>query len=177
MANDKNPSVWRHEPPDHGLGRSRGGLSSKAHLLVDGLGRPLVVLVSPGQAGDSPALAMLLDQLSVARHGPGRPRTTPDLVRGDKAYSSRGNRALLRRRGIKAVIPEPSDQAGHRRRRGSAGGRPISYDQVEYRGRNTVERAFATMKSWRGIATRSDQHATTYRGGILLATILTWTRL
>jgi hypothetical protein len=59
------------------------------------------VLVSPGQAGDSPALAMLLDQLSVARPGPGRPRTTPDLIRGDKGYPSRGNRDLLRRRGIK----------------------------------------------------------------------------
>lgn len=132
------------------------------------------MLVSPGQAGDSPALAMLLDQLHVARRGRGRPRSTPLLVRGDKAYSSRGNRDLLRRRGIKTVIPEPRDQAGHRRRRGSAGGRPISYDTVEYRGRNTIERAFATLKRWRGIATRYDQHATTYRGGIVLATILTW---
>jgi transposase len=174
MANDKNPAVWRHEPPDHGLGRSRGGLSSKAHLLVDGKGRPLVVLVSPGQAGDCPALALLLDQLSVARRGPGRPRTTPDLVRGDRAYSSRGNRDLLRRRGIKTVIPEPSDQAGHRRRRGSTGGRPISYDQFEYRGRNVVERAFALLKRWRGLATRYDKHATIYRGALVLAAILIW---
>jgi transposase len=149
-------------------------LSSKAHVLVDGSGRPLVVLVSPGQAGDCPALAMLLDQLRVARRGPGRTRTTPVLVRGDKAYSSRGNRDLLRRRGIKTVIPEPSDQAGHRRRRGSSGGRPLSYDPIEYRGRNVIERAFATLKRWRGVATRYDQHATTYRGGLLLAAILTW---
>jgi transposase len=152
-------------------------LSSKAHLLVDGRGKPLVVLVSPGQAGDSPALAILLDQLRVARRGPGRPRTTPVLVRGDKAYSSRGNRDLLRRRGIKAVIPEPSDQAGHRKRRGSAGGRPVSHDVVEYRGRNLIERAFATLKRWRALATRYDKHARTYRGGLILAAILTWTRL
>src|SRR5687768_17723441 len=115
VSNDKNSAFWPDEPrepaepADHGLGRSRGGLSSKAHLLVDGRGRPMVVLVSPGQAGDSPALSLLLDQLRVARHGPGRPRTRPVLVRGDKAYSSRGNRRLLRRRGIKAVIPEPAD--------------------------------------------------------------------
>jgi putative transposase len=149
-------------------------LSSKAHLLVDGRGRPLVVLVSPGQAGDCPALALLLDQLQVARRGPGRPRTTPILIRGDKAYSSRGNRQLLRRRGIKAVIPEPSDQAANRRRRGSAGGRPISHDPTEYRGRNVIERAFAALKRWRGLATRYDQHARTYRGAIILAAILTW---
>lgn len=152
-------------------------MSSKAHLLVDGAGRPLVVLVSPGQAGDCPALSLLLDQLRVARRGSGRPRTTPVLVRGDKAYSSRGNRDLLRRRGITAVIPEPSDQAGHRRRRGSAGGRPVSYDPLEYRGRNVVERAFAALKQWRGLATRYDKHARTYRGGLILAAILTWARL
>jgi transposase len=146
-------------------------------MLVDGRGRPLVVLVSPGQAGDSPALPLLLGQLRIARRGPGRPRTTPTLVRGDKAYSSRGNRDLLRRRGIKAVIPEPSDQAGHRQRRGCAGGRPISYDVAEYRGRNVVERAFATLKRWRALATRYDKHARTYRGALILAAILIWTRL
>jgi transposase len=152
-------------------------LSSKAHLLVDGRGRPLVVLVSPGQAGDSPALALLLDQLRVARRGQGRPRTTPQLVRGDKAYSSRANRQLLRRRGIKAVIPEPSDQAGHRQRRGTAGGRPVSYDPIEYRGRNVIERTFAALKRWRALATTYDKHARTYRGALILAAILTWTRL
>lgn len=84
----------------------------------------------------------LLEQLSVARIGPGRPRTRPDRVLGDKAYSSRANRALLRGRGIEAVISEPSDQAGHRRRRGSAGGRPPAFDAEAYRRRNTVERSF-----------------------------------
>jgi putative transposase len=135
------------------------------------------VLVSPGQAGDCPALRLLLDQLRVARRGPGRPRSRPVLVRGDKAYSSRGNRDLLRRRGIQSVIPEPSDQAGHRRRRGSAGGRPVSYDPIEYRGRNAIERAFATLKQWRALASRYDKHARTYRGGLVLAAILIWTRL
>src|SRR5206468_9129385 len=106
------------------------------HLLVENLGRPLVVVVSPGQAGDNPALAPMLDQLRVARRGPGRPRTRPVLLRADKAYSARGTRSLLRRRGVRAVIPEPADQAGHRKRRGSRGGRPVSYDRIEYAGRN-----------------------------------------
>jgi transposase len=128
VSNDKNQAEPPNEPPDHGLGRSRGGLSTKAHTLVDGHGRPLVIVVSPGQAGDSPCLPILLRQLCVGRRGPGRARTRPLLLRADKAYSSRANRARLRRRGIKAVIPEPSDQIGHRKRRGSAGGRPVRLD-------------------------------------------------
>jgi transposase len=141
---------------------------------VDNLGRPLVAVVSPGQAGDNPALAPMLNQLRVARRGPGRPRTRPVLVRADKAYSARGTRSLLRRRGIRAVIPEPADQAGHRKRRGSRGGRPVSYDQVEYTGRNVVERGFNVLKQWRALATRYDKHALTYRGGVVLAAVLAW---
>ena len=156
------------------MGRSRGGLSTKVHLLVDDTGRPLVVLVSPGQAGDNPALQPMLDQLRIARRGPGRPRTRPLLVRADKAYSARGTRSYLRRRGIKAVIPEPADQAGHRKRRGSRGGRPVSCDRIEYAGRNVVERGFNVLKQWRALATRYDKHALTYRGGVVLAAILTW---
>src|SRR5699024_1903350 len=91
---------WNHknlriEPADHALGRSRGGLSTKIHQLVDGHGLPLVILCGPGQGGDSPMLAPLLDALSVARKGPGRPRTRPDMLRGDKAYSSRATRQTL----------------------------------------------------------------------------------
>ena len=66
-------------------------------------------------------------QLKVGRDV-GRPRTRPDSIRGDKAYSSRAIRGHLRSRGIKAVIPEPADQKGHRRRRSSHGGRPVALD-------------------------------------------------
>lgn len=116
----------------------------------------------------------LLESLAVARVGPGRPRTRPDAVLGDKAYSSRANRALLRSRGITAVISEPRDQAGHRRRRGSRGGRPPAFDADRYRGRNTVERSFNAHKQWRGIATRYDKLAITYRGGVVLRAITLW---
>jgi putative transposase len=144
------------------------------HLLVDNTGRPLVLFVSPGQAGDSPALVKMLGQLRVARRGPGRPRTTPVLLRGDKAYSSSGNRTELRRRGVKTVIPEPADQAGHRKRRGSRGGRRVSRDPQEYKGRAVIKRGIHVLKQWRGLATRYDKHALTYRGGVVLAAILTW---
>lgn len=144
------------------------------HLPVDNAGRPLVVMVSPGQAGDSPALQPMLAELGVARRGPGRPRLL--LLRADKAYSARAHRAQLRRRGIKAVIPEPSDQAAHRKRHSLRGGRPVTYDAVEYKGRHLIERGINVIKQWRGLATRYDKHALTYRGAVVLAAILTWAK-
>ena len=142
------------EPLDHALGRSRGGLSTKIHQLVDGNGRPLVIALTAGQAGDSPMLRWLLADLTVPRLGPGRPRTRPEAVLGDKAYSSRANRELLRGKRVKAVIPQPVDQITHRQRRGRAGGRPPAFDAATYRGRNVVERSFNDHKQWRGLATR-----------------------
>ncbi|ATZ22196.1 Transposase DDE domain protein [Streptomyces lavendulae subsp. lavendulae] len=109
------------------LGRSRGGQTAKVHLAADGKCRPLAMVLTTGQAGDSPQFIPVLKKVRV--RGPvGRPRTPPGAVAGDKAYSSRGNRAYLRRHGIKAVIPEKKDQAANRKKRGARGGRPVSHD-------------------------------------------------
>lgn len=164
------------EPLDHALGRSRGGLSTKIHQLVDGQGRPLAIALTAGQAGDSPMLKWLLADLAVDRLGRGRPRTRPDALLGDKAYSSRANRELLRSKRIKTVIPQPDDQIAHRRRRGSAGGRPPNFDATTYKGRNVIERSFNDHKQWRGLATRYDKLATVYRGGVVLRAITIWLR-
>ena len=86
------------EPGDHAIGRSRGGLTTKVHALTDGHGRVLVVLLTAGNVNDTTMFAPLLAALRVARAGPGRPRTRPDYLLADKGYSSRANRALLRRR-------------------------------------------------------------------------------
>ena len=134
------------------------------------------MLVGPGQAGDSPMFEHLMSALVVGRLGPGRPRTRPDRVLGDKAYSSRGNRAHLRGRGIAAVIAEPHDQKANRRRRGQRGGRPLTLNTETYKGRNVVERSFNVFKQWRGIATRYDKLAITYRGGVVLCAITIWLR-
>jgi transposase len=120
-------------------------------------------------------LPVLLAALEIPRDGPGRARTRPDALLGDKAYSSRGHRALLRRRGIKSVIPEPADQIGHRLRKGSRGGRPVSYDRDLYKHRNVIERGFNAFKQWRGLASRYDKLAVNYRGGAVLRAILIWT--
>ena len=166
----------REEPPDHAIGRSRGGLSTKIHHLCDGNMRPLVMLIGPGQGGDSPMFEHVMNALSVPRLGPGRPRTRPVRTLGDKAYSSRANRELLRRRGVQSVIPERADQIANRKRRGPKGGRPVSYDTETYKRRNVVERAFNVFKQWRALATRYDKLALTYRGGVLLRAITIWLR-
>jgi transposase len=120
-------------------------------------------------------LPVLLQALQVPRIGAGRARTRPDTLIADKAYSSRAHRALLRRRGIKTVIPEPDDQIGHRRRKGSRGERPVSYDPQLYKQRNVIERGFNAFKQWRGLASRYDKLAVNYRGGAVLRAIVIWT--
>ena len=113
-------------------------------------------------------------RLRVARRGRGRPRTRPGRVLGDKAYSSTAIRAHLRRRGIKAVIPEPADQVRNRRRRGRRGGRPPALDTVAYKQRNTVERAFCLLRQHRAVATRYDKRDYVWRGTIDIASIRIW---
>jgi hypothetical protein len=76
---------------------------------VSYLTRPLKFAVA---RGDSTMFPVVMEAVRVPRLGGGRARTRPDAVMGDKAYSSRANRALLRGRGIKAVIPEPLTRPG-----------------------------------------------------------------
>jgi transposase len=152
-------------------------LTTKVHAIVDGRGRPLVILLGPGQAHDSPMLPALLASLKIARSGRGRPRTRPDALLADRAYSARAHRDHLRARGVRVVIPERSDQVRNRANRGSAGGRPINFDPELYKGRNVVERGFNKIKNWRGLATRYDKHAVIYRGGVVLAAIMLWLEL
>ncbi|MCX5381577.1 IS5 family transposase [Streptomyces sp. NBC_00091] len=161
------------EPDDHALGRSRGGLTTKVHLAADSRCRPLAFVLTPGQAGDAPAFPDVMARLRVPRPI-GRPRTTPDAVLADKAYSSRAIRTSLRQRGIRAVIPQPSDQAANRKRRGRLGGRPPAFDREAYKQRNTVERCINRLKQWRGLATRYDKTATIYLAGLHLAAIFIW---
>ena len=104
----------------------------------------------------------------------GRPRTRPDAVAADKAYSSKANRAYLRKRRITAVIPEKSDQQANRKNKGSAGGRPVTFDPDSYKQRNTVERCFQKIKTWRGIATRYDKRPENYEAGLHLRGSIMW---
>lgn len=175
-SNHKNLPLDEVEPDGHGLGRSRGGLTTKIHHVVDGRGRPLAIVVTGGQRNDGAMLEQILDDIRVPRTAGGRPRTRPDSVAADKAYSSGVNRRMLAARGIKAVIPEKSDQIAARKRKGRNGGRPPRLDQDAYRDRNVVERSFARIKQWRGLATRYDKLTITYRAGAVLNALITWTQ-
>lgn len=104
----------------------------------------------------------------------GRPRTRPTTVLADKAYSSRAIREHLRKRGIRAVIPQPDDQIANRKRLGRKGGRPPAFDKIGYKQRNTVERCINKLKQWRGLATRYDKTATIYQAALHLAAIHIW---
>jgi transposase len=118
----------------------------------------------------------VLDKIRIP--GPvGRPRTRPQAVAADRAYSSRANRACLRRRHITAVIPEKTDQQANRRKKGSAGGRPVTYDTERYKQRNTIERCFQKIKTWRGLATRYDKAPDSYEAGLHLRGSIMWLKL
>ncbi|MER8032086.1 IS5 family transposase [Streptomyces bauhiniae] len=161
------------EPDHHAVGRSRGGLTARPHLAADSRCRPLAFFLTPGHSGDAPASEHVMAGIRVPRPLD-RPRTTPDVVLADKAYSSRAIRTHLRRRGIRAVIPQPADQAANRKRLGNRGGRPPAFHRAAYKQRNTVERCISKLKQWRGLATRYDKTATTYLAALHIAAIFIW---
>jgi len=153
-----------------GLGRSRGGLTTKLHLVGDGRGRPLALQVTEGQRHDSQVLEAVLDRVRAPQRR-GRPRKRPDLLCLDKGYSYRRCRAVLRRRKLRHVIPERQDQRAARQKKGSRGGRPPHFAREVYRERNWIERLIHRLKQFRAVATRYDKRASSYLAMATLAAI------
>jgi transposase len=133
-------------------------------------------VLTGGNAADTSLFQTVLETVEVHDGGPGRPRSRPERVLADKAYTAKANRDYLTARRVKITIPERQDQKNSRARRGSAGGRPRAFDAEKYRDRNVVERCFNKLKQWRGIATRYDKTARSYLGGVTLAAALIWTK-
>lgn len=134
---------------------------------MEGGGKPLVVLVTPGQRQERPLLDALLDDPQGVIRQPGRrgrPRCRPDALGGDKGYTSRAIRTRLHRQHIHAVIP----RLAHEPRRG------VRFDRATYRKRNVVERTINRLKRFRRVATRYEKRADHFQAMLILAAILMW---
>jgi transposase len=126
-------------------------LTTKIHMAVDGRGRPLRVIVTPGQRGDVTQAPALLDGLRARR------------VLADTAYDSNALRQLVAAMGAEAVIPcNPTRR------------QPIPYDVEAYKARNLIERCFNKLKHFRRIATRYDRRAAHFLAFIHLACAILW---
>jgi transposase len=130
------------------------------HLLTDGAGLPLAVVVSPGQAHESRFLAPVLDAVHIPRAGPGRPRQRPDALAGDKSYSFPTIRRWLTQHHIRAVIPPRSNQRP-----------PPAFDATSYRQRHVIECLVGWHKEARRIATRYEKLAIHFLGVLKLSMI------
>jgi transposase len=134
------------------MGRSRGGLTTKIHALVDADGRPVRLELTPGQAGDAPVAATLLESLA-----PGA------TLIADRAYDTNAVRALAAERGAWANIPPRSIRKGS-----------FAFSTWVYRQRNLVERFFNQVKQFRGLATRYDRNPENYLAALKLAAVRIW---
>ena len=136
------------------MGRSKGGLTTKIHALVDARGLPILLKITPGQAHDGRSAADMFDTL-----------TNGDVLLADRAYDSDALRAAMAERGVWANI-----RAMPQRTR-----RP-AFSAYLYKLRNAVERFFSKIKHYRAVATRYEKHPENYLAVIKLAAARIWMR-
>ena len=136
---------------DQAIGRSRGGLTTKIHAIVDALGNPVALSLTPGQAAD-------ITQ-AVTLHG----QVEPEAFLADKGYDSDALIETLQERGITPVIPSKANRREARKT-----------DFALYRERNLVERFFNKLKQYRALATRYDKLANTFLAAVALICVLFW---
>lgn len=134
------------------------------------------MVLSAGQESDSRYLGRVLDAIRLPHVGRGRPRKRLARCVADKGYSYGRCRQELRRRGIKAMIPERRDQIANRKKKGRKGGRPCAFDGAAYRNRSLVERCILKLKRYRRFATRYEKLAEIYLAVALVAAIFEWIR-
>ena len=130
----------------------------------------------PGQRHESQGLERVLDAVRVPRTGRGRPRKRPARLLCDRGFTGKPCRHLLRRRGIKALIPARETERTGRQKKGRKGGRPYLFDKELYRLRSWAERGFNRLKQFRRVATRYDKRADVYLAFATLASIIIWLR-
>lgn len=136
------------------MGRSRGGLTTKIHALVDANGLPVALKLTPGQAHDGRSAGDLLGDLDEGQ-----------ILLADRAYDSNALRQALDDRGAWACIKPVS----HRKE-------PPAFSPFLYRYRNLVERFFNKLKHFRAIATRFEKMPENYLALVKLAAVRIWLR-
>lgn len=157
------------EPVDHALGRSRGGFSTKIHLLCDEHGHPLHFHLTPNQAHESTAVKALLDgaEERVVDHDD-EPVAWPVQLAGDKGYRADWIDQHLLELEIQPVIPSKENEAPETR--------GIEFDHDAYRDRNIIERLIGWLKESRRIFSRFEKTAKNYGGMLKLAFIRRYLR-
>jgi len=138
---------------EQGLGRSKGGLSSKIHIITDALGNPLKFIVTPGQRSDITQAQALADGIQSAS------------VLADKGYDCDAFRALLSQQECIPVIPFRINRKGEH-----------IYDKELYKERNIVESFISKIKQFRRIFSRYDKSLRNYMSLLLFAGALVWLR-
>ena len=134
------------------MGRSRGGLTTKIHAVVDRNGLPVRLALTPGQDHDNALAPDLLANL--------KPRS---LVLADRAYDADAIRKLVNEQDAFANIPPKRNRKD-----------PICFSPFLYKARNRIERFFNRMKHFRRIATRYDKLAANYLAALKLASVRLW---
>ena len=138
---------------DQAIGRSRGGLSTKIHMAVRGLGCPVRFMLTAGQKGDAPQAAALIEGLPA------------EVIMADTAYDADHLRQAIAAKGALAVIPNNPSRA-----------RKYPLDKHLYAQRHLVECCFSKLKQFRRVATRFEKTARNYRAVVTLAAIVLWMR-
>lgn len=158
------------EPSDHALGRSRGGFSTKIHLLCDEEGHPLHFHLTGGQAHESTVLDTVLEGADAnVVDAAGQPVAWPVALGGDKGYRADWIDTYVMELGIKPVIPSKVNE--------DRDARPVEFDRELYRQRNIVERLIGWLKENRRIFSRFEKTAKNYGGMLKMAFIQFYLRL
>jgi len=147
------------EPQDHALGYSRGGYSTKVHLLCDSQGTVVGIHLTPGQRHECKAFEPTMQRVYLSRRR--GQRRWPRRLAGDKGYSYPRIRQWLRRRRIDQVIPTKKNQP-----------RDPNFDQDEYRKRNIIERVIGWSKECRRLLSRFEKLAVNYLAFWIIASLV-----
>ena len=136
------------------MGRSRGGLTTKIHAVVDRHGLPIAIKLTEGQAHDGRSGEDMLVAL---------PRKC--VLLADRGYDSDALRARIAAQGATANI-RPLD---HRT------AQPV-FNKRTYKLRNRVERFFNRIRHYRAVATRYDKQDANFLASVKLAALRIWMR-